>query len=472
MKSLKGKLVLMLLAIVFSVLMVLFIANNILLEPYYTEREKAGFRLTYERIKLVAEEEPEELSAYLSQIAANSTTTIIVTDKNYNLLYSSTNLFDEQSSYLSKNALVYFAQLLPIPAGEEYTVKRIQDQLGSQHLVMFAELNPYCQLFLTKPIASITKSTEIYNEFFLLAIIVIGFIGAIIMFLIGSFFVKPIYEMVDISKRITNLDFSKKFRVRGDDEINVLGEQINIMSDRLSQNILMLSRANTALQNDLSQKERIEKMRKEFLQNASHELKTPISVIASYTEMLKEKLITEEEDREYYYNVIYEETEKMGNIVKNLLGMAQLESQSLNVNLEGFDISDLLSDVMTSFQLHLEKKAINLTKSIEPNIVVHADKFLIERVMTNYINNAIEHIDDKKQMQISLYKEDGLVYFGVYNSTDHILDAENIWTSFYKSDISSGNGLGLSIVKAIMQAHNKPYGFLHKDDGVEFFIKL
>lgn len=454
----------MLLTIVFSVLMVLFIANNVLLEPYYTEREKAGFTTTYERIRAVAEEKPSELVNYLSQISANSTTTIVVTDNNYNLLYSSTNI--------RRSALAYFAQLLPIPPGEEYAIKTIQDQTGSQHLVMFAELNPYCKLFLTKPIASITKSTEIYNEFFLIAIIVIGLIGAIIMFLIGSFFVKPIYEMVDISKRITNLDFSKKFRVRGDDEINILGEQINIMSDRLSQNILMLSRANAALQNDLSQKERVEKMRKEFLQNASHELKTPISVIASYTEMLKDKMITEEEDKEYYYNVIYEETEKMGSIVKNLLGMAQLESQSLQVNPEGFDISDLLTDVLTSFQLHLEKKEINLTKSIEQNVVVHADKFLIERVMTNYISNAIDHIDEKKQMQISLYKEDGMVYFGVYNSTDQILDSEKIWTSFYKSDVSSGNGLGLSIVKAIMDAHKKPCGFRHKDDGVEFFIQL
>ncbi len=472
MKSLKGKLVLMLLTIVFSVLLVLFLANNLLLEPYYTQREKSEFTATYERIRVVAEQEPGKLVSYLSQIAATSTTSIVITDNNYNMLYSSTRLFEEQNSYFSKSALAYFAQLLPIPPGESYTVKAIQDQLGSQHLVMFAELNPYCKLFLTKPIASIVKSTQIHNEFFLLAIIVIGFIGAIIMFLIGSYFVKPIYEILDISKRITNMDFSKKFQVRGDDEINVLGEQINLMSDRLSENILMLSRANTALQNDLTQKERVEKMRKEFLQNASHELKTPISVIASYTEMLKDKLITEEEDREYYYDVIYEETEKMGSIVKNLLGMAQLESQGLTIQPEAFDISDLLSDLLVTFQLHIEKKGINLTKTIDKNVVVHADKFLIERVMTNYINNAIEHIEEPKQMQITLYQDDTGVYFGVYNSTAKMLDSEKIWTSFYKSDVSSGNGLGLSIVKAIMQAHNKEYGFYQKDSGVEFYIKL
>ena len=472
MKSLKGKLVLMLLAIVFSVLMVLFVANNVLLEPYYTQKEKSDFIVTYKSIRTVAEERPMELAGYLSKVAANSTTTIVVTDNNSKILYSSTNLFEDNNSYMSIADLLQFARLLPIPSGEAYAVEIVQDPIGAQHLMLYAELNPYCKLFLTKPIASITKSTEIYNEFFLLAIIIIGFIGAIIMFLLGSCFVRPIYEILDISKRITNLDFSKKFQVRGDDEINVLGEQINMMSDRLSGNIRMLSTANSALQGELAQKERVEQMRKEFLQNASHELKTPISVIASYTEMLKDKLITEEEDREYYYNVIYEETEKMGNIVKNLLGMAQLESQSLNVQPESFDISDLLLDLLSTFRLHLEKNNIKLTENIEKNIIVYADRFLIERVITNYINNAILHIDNRKEMELTLCRDGEVVYLGVYNSTAEILDSQKIWTSFYKSDISSGNGLGLSIVKAIMQAHEKEYGFIQKENGVEFYIKL
>lgn len=472
MKSLKGKLVLMLLAIVFSILMVLFIANNVLLEPYYTQKEKTDFILTYENIKKTAEERPMELAPYLSKIAANSTTTIVVTDNQSKILYSSTNLFEDKNSYMNIGDLLRFARLLPIPNGETYAVQTVQDSVGSQHLMLYAELNPYCKLFLTKPIASITKSTQIYNEFFLLAVIIIGLIGAIIMFLLGSYFVRPIYEILDISKRITNLDFSKKFQVQGDDEINVLGEQINMMSDRLSENIQMLSQTNSALQGELAQKERVEQMRKEFLQNASHELKTPISVIASYTEMLKDKLITEEQDREYYYGVIYEETEKMGNIVKNLLGMAQLESQSLNVQPESFDVSDLLSDLLTSFRLPVEKNAITLTEQIEKNVIVFADKFLIERVITNYINNAIEHIDEKKEMAVSLYRDGDLAYFGVYNSTQEVLDREKIWTSFYKSEVSSGNGLGLSIVKAIMQAHEKEYGFTQKENGVEFYIKL
>ncbi len=472
MKSLKKKLVFLLLAIVFSVLMILLIANSMLLEPYYTEKEKAEFKETYRQIQATAESAPQQLTDLFFHVAANTNMTVIVTDHYHQMLYSSSNLEDSQNASISQQLVGKLIETTPIPAGRNYTIRTVLDEEGSEHLVMVAKLQPFGKLILVKPVASIHKSMEIYREFFMIAIVIIGLIGAIIMFLIGSLFMRPIYEIIDISKRITNLDFSKKYQVRGDDELNVLGEQINMMSDRLHENIQKLSESNESLQQDLYQKERIEKMRKEFLQNASHELKTPISVIASYTEMLKDKLITEEEEREYYYGVIYDETEKMSSIVKNLLNVAQLESQTLNINLEKFSLSELLTDVLATFRLRMEKDGIRLLESVLQDVTVCADRFLIERVITNYLNNAIVHIGEPKEIRIILEQKDESVYLGVYNTTPKVLDREKIWTSFYKSDESRGNGLGLSIVKAIMDAHKKEYGFCYLDDGVEFFIKL
>lgn len=472
MKSLKGKLVFLLLAIVFSVLMVLYVANNMLLEPYYTEKEKAEFKETYQRIQVTATERPAELADLLFHIAANSNMSVVVVDHYNQMLYSSVNPSDGEETVFSQRMLQQLMDSTPIPPNQQFVIRKILDSNGSEHLVMAAKFQPFGKLFLIKPVAAIHKSMAIYHEFFLIAFIVVGFMGAIVMFLIGNFSLRPIYEILDISKRITNLDFSKKYQVRGDDEINVLGEQINIMSERLHENIQKLSASNESLQQDLYQKERIEKMRKEFLQNASHELKTPISVIASYTEMLKDKLITDEEDRDYYYNVIYDETEKMSNIVKNLLNVAQLETQGFHVSLEEFNLSELVSDVIATFRLQIEKEAIALREDILPEVTVFADRFLIERVVTNYLNNAIVHIGEPKEIRVSLCQTEDGAYLGVYNATPKVLDREKIWTSFYKSDDSQGNGLGLSIVKAIMDAHKKEYGFRYLDDGVEFFIKL
>ena len=472
MKSLKGKLVFLLFAIVFSVLMILLIANNMLLEPYYTEKEKAEFRETYQHIQVIADKTPEQLVGFLSRIAVNSNMTVIITDYHHQMLYSSSQLSDSENDVLSHQMVLQLAETTPIPPDKQFVIREVLDEENAEHLVMMARFQPYGKLFLMKPVASIQKSMEIYREFFMIAIIIVGLMGALIIFLIGSLFVRPIYEILDISKRITNLDFSKKYQVRGDDEINILGEQINIMSERLHENIEKLSASNVSLQQDLYQKERIEKMRKEFLQNASHELKTPISIISSYTEMLKDKLITEEEDREYYYSVIYDETEKMSSIVKNLLNVAQLESQALNISMERFDFSEQVTDVVGTFRLRLEQEGIALEEQIDAEIFVVADRFFIERVITNYLNNAIDHIGDPKKIRVCLHREGEQAYFGVYNTTPKVLDQEKIWTSFYKSDDSRGNGLGLSLVKAIMDAHKKEYGFHYLDDGVEFFIRL
>lgn len=472
MKSLKAKLVFMLLAVVFSILMIMLVANNLLLEPYYTDKEKAEFKETYQKIKVTAEQTPYHLTDFLSHTASNSNMTIIVTNHFYQPLYSSSSLDSNHNAYFTAKMVHHFARNIPIAPGEHYAIETVFDEENSEHLVMIGDLGPIGKLFLIKPVASIHKSMEIYHEFFLIVMIAIGVLGAIIMLLIGNFFARPIYEILDISKRITNLDFSRKFQVRGDDEINVLGEQINIMSDRLHDNIQMLSDSNESLQQDLYRKERIEKMRKEFLQNASHELKTPISVIASYTEMLKEKLVTEEDELDFYYGVIYDETEKMSSIVKNLLNVAQLESQTLQITLETFNLSELLTDVLATFRLNLEKEGIKLQESIAENVTVCADRFFLERVITNYLNNAIAHIGEPKQIRVILNREEEHAYLGVYNSTSKVLDNEKIWTSFYKSDESQGNGLGLSIVKAIMDAHKKEYGFRYLDDGVEFYVKL
>ncbi len=443
-----------------------------LLEPYYTEKEKAEFKETYQHIQVTAEQNPERLADLLSDIVANSNMTVVVVDHYNQVLYSSLNLTDGANTNFSMRMMVELSETTVIPANQSYVIRTALDEENSEHLVMMAKLRPYGKLFLMKPVASIHKSMEIYHEFFMLAMIVVGLMGAIIVFLIGSLFMRPIYEILDISKRITNLDFSKKYQVRGDDELNVLGEQINIMSDRLRENIRTLSESNESLQQDLYRKEKIEKMRKEFLQNASHELKTPISVIASYTEMLKDKMITEEEDRDYYYGVIYDETEKMSSIVKNLLNVAQLVSQSLQITPEEFDLSELLADVLSSFALRMEQEGIAVYESVQEQVNVVADRFYIERVITNYLNNAIVHIGEPKEIRVCLYQKDGSAYLGVYNPTPKVLDNDKIWTSFYKSDDSRGNGLGLSLVKAIMDAHKKEYGFRYLDDGVEFFIKL
>jgi signal transduction histidine kinase len=469
LKSLKAKFILILLLIVISIVFIFLTLGNFFLEPYYMNKEKSGLVSMYDSIKNL--EADENATLEISKIAANTGTTIMISDKYFREVYSSTNIFG-RANLPEKVILKFFYDRLKISNDNSYVIEIIVDPFGSQRLIMAGKLSDEHTLFLSKPIESIKNSISIYNDFLILASLMVLFFGVIVMFFVGTKFTKPIYELVDISKRIANLDFSKKYIPKGSDEINMLGQGINTMSDKLSENILKLSQANSDLQNDLSQKERTEVMRKDFLQNASHELKTPISVISSYSEMLMDKIITDPEDLDYYYNVIHDETEKMSKIVRNLLGLAQLESQNRGLNLELFDISELLCDILSSYSIIFEKNNISLKTEIQDNLIASVDKFLIERVLTNYITNAIDHSDDKKEIKVSLRQEGKIVYFGVYNSTNAELDNEKIWASFYKGANSTGTGLGLSIVKAIMEAHNREYGFYKVDDGIEFYIKI
>ena len=476
-KSLKFKLVMILCLTTVITISIFTILGSSVLEYYYVQREKAEFVALYNAVKQLTDSDSADIIFKLSQLSANSTTTVMISDSSFTEIYSSSNIFGGQAlgaqgGRVARNFLKNFAEMINLPPDKSYDTKIIPDTIGTQRIIMVGRLSSDHLLFLSKPLESVRNSVKIYNRFLHLISFFIIIIGSICMFFIATKLVKPIYEMYDISKRITNLDFSKRYVSKGEDELQMLGESLNTMSDRLSENILELSKANVELQNDLTQKERNEEMRKEFLQNASHELKTPIAVIASYTEMLMDKIITTEDECEYYYSVIYDETRKMGDIVRNLLGLAQLESQNRNVNFEKFDIAELLDDILPSFMLIIEKKEIILTKNLEEGIIAYADKFLIERVITNYISNACDHVDDNKKIEIALKMLDNQIYFSVFNTSDYELDSEKVWSSFYKSNDSKGNGLGLSIVKAIMESHNREYGFVNKDDGVEFYIKL
>ena len=148
----------------------------------------------------------------------------------------------------------------------------------------------------------------------------------------------PILELAVLSKRMANLDFNARYTGSGDDEIGVLGQSFNIMSRKLENTISELKKANHQLQKDIEQKEKIETMRTEFLGNVSHELKTPIALIQGYAEGLKEGISEDAESREFYCDVIIDESNKMNHMVKNLLTLNQLEFGSEQLEVERFDV--------------------------------------------------------------------------------------------------------------------------------------
>ena len=226
-------------------------------------------------------------------------------------------------------------------------------------------------------VESFRESIAIANKFYLGVGISLILVTTIIIIGITRKYTQPLLQLADISKRMSELDFNVKYADERDDEIGVLGESMNEMSDKLETAISELKSANLQLHKDIAKKEEVDEMRKEFISNVSHELKTPIALIQGYAEGLQESISDNPEDMDYYCDVIIDEAGKMNKMVKNLLTLNQLEFGNGSVNMERFDITSVIAGVIHSMQIKANEKQVNIEFNQMEPIYVWADEFQI-----------------------------------------------------------------------------------------------
>ena len=357
--------------------------------------------------------------------------------------------------------------------------KSVDPQNNTEYLTMWGNFDNGDIFIMRSPLESIRSAVTIFNRF-------IGVVGGsviLVSVLLAWYFSKritePIMELATLSQKMADLDFDAKYTSGGSNEIGVLGENFNRMSERLEKTISNLKEANYKLQKDIEQKEKRENMRSEFLGNVSHELKTPIALIQGYAEGLKEGVNDDPESREFYCEVIMDEAGKMNRMVKNLLALNQLEFGEDDVQFERFDITSLISGVLQSLDILIEQKEVQVIFRHKNPVYVWADEFKVEQVVRNYVNNALNHIDGEKVIEIKITQENDMAKITVFNTGTPIPeeDLPHIWEKFYKVDKArtreyGGNGIGLSIVKAIMDSFGKGYGAINHTNGVEFWFEL
>ena len=363
---------------------------------------------------------------------------------------------------------------------DNYTIILHNTQQNSSFIEGFG----YCSdnqtiVIMSTPVAGLKESVNISNKF-LIYVAVIGFIiTVIITFLITKMITSPILQLAEISNKMGKLDFTARYMGKRSDEIQTLGQNMNYMSDRLKKAISKLQEANEVLKEDIKRKEAIDEMRKDFIANVSHELKTPIALIQGYAEGLNEGLCEDEESRKYYTEVIMDESEKMNKMVKQLLTLSSLESGNSILHKENFNMTSLTEGVLSSISILIGEKNVKVDFDTSRDVFLYADEFKIEEVVTNYISNAIHHVNDNGTIKIDVSEDERNVYFSVYNTGNQIpeKDLANVWEKFFKVDKAhsrsyGGSGIGLSIVKAIVEAHGGAVKVVNKSDGVEFGFKI
>ena len=486
--SIRNRIAVAIVALLLFVLGTSFLVNNVFLEKYYMVQKERALIKVYSLINaydLPNSYQEDDFQKNLELLCNRYNIRLVISDEEMNPeLWCVSS--DQDKSLLAGRLFAYnygvssFEKDVLIHT-DHYTVQKIRDPFNEQYyLEIWGGLDNGYNFIMRLALDSIWDSVKISNEFFSYFALAGILFGIVLAVWLSKQITKPIQELTELSKRMAELDFEAKYTRGGSDEIAQLGDHFNQMSDKLQETISELKTANNELQSDIRKKEQIDEMRKEFLSNVSHELKTPIALIQGYAEGLKECINDDPESREFYCEVIMDESSKMNQMVKKLLTLNQLEFGNDVVTMERFDLVSLVKGVIQSASILAQQKEAKILFDEEEPVYVWADEFKVEEVVTNYISNALNHLEGDKVIDVKLIRKPGnVIRTTVFNTGKPIPaeDLDKIWIKFYKVDKArtreyGGSGIGLSIVKAIMDSFHQKCGVKNYDNGVEFWFEL
>jgi len=459
--------------------------NNTFLEKYYLNNKQEALMNGYQVINDTSSAgkiDSEEFEIEIQKICEKSNINFIILDAQSRTLKTSTHDYELLSRQLFNhifNPTNSFGENVLL-AEENYEIRISMDErTKTEAIEMWGILDNGNFFLLISPLESIRESVELANRF--LAYVGVGsaLFSAFIIFWVSKKVTKPIMELAKISERMAQLDFDAKYVGKSNTEIALLGNNINELSNTLEHTISELKSANNELQRDIEKKNKIDEMRREFLSNVSHELKTPIALIQGYAEGLKEGISDDADSREFYCEVIMDEAAKMNNMVKKLLTLNQLEFGNDTVTMERFDIVSLIQNYLQTTEILCRQRNITVIMKEHSPVYVWADEYMVEEIFGNYFTNAMNHVADDMVIDVKLETRNDVVRISVFNTGKPIPQESisHLWEKFYKVDKArtrayGGSGVGLSIVKAMMEALNKDYGVNNYDNGVEFWFEL
>lgn len=479
-KSIRRQIIISFFGLFLFVFLLIVLINAGFIESYYLKHKKDILINCYQQIQSDTELNSEN---NFWQFASVNNLAVLVIDWNGTTIYS--NLRNQDYRLLQVRLFGYLYNLDTgksriLEETEGYTIQCSADEAtGMEYIELWGELEDGECFLVRSPLASIEESISISNRFYLMIGVAACLLGGIFITFYSRRITRPIIELTELSQKMANLDFEAKYTSGGEDEIGILGNNFNQMSKILEKTIAELKSANNELQKDIEKKEQIDEMRKEFLSNVSHELKTPIALIQGYAEGLQDNISDDQESREFYCEVIIDEANKMNQMVKKLLTLNQLEFGNDQISMERFDLTDLIQGVIQASTLLTEQAEVRIFFRQQEPLYVWGDEFHVEEVLTNYITNAIHYAKYEKKIDIRCVRDGNTVKTIVFNTGDTIPEEEldKIWIKFYKVDKArtreyGGNGIGLSIVKAIMDSMNQKCGVKNFDNGVAFWFTL
>lgn len=425
------------------------------------ERKKVAGNLSDLEKKRVAQNSDFNINGTITKVQPSDGTVPVNPIYKNNLFLDNIKEFQADLLLKESNQIKYATQTMDYEKNDikyKLLIKPIKEKDGSvTYIYAMASLQP------------VDEAVQMVQDYY---IYIVAFV--VVLIFLASFYyskqiAKPLLKINDTTKKIAHLDFTEKIPITSKDEIGDLSQNINTLSNKLHSHI-------GQLEQDIEKERKLENTRKEFIAGVSHELKTPLSIMKSCISILKDGVA--EHKKDYYFQAMEKEVDKMDILILDMLELAKFESGTYNMKMDSFYIDGVIEEICEQLSAEIEKKELSVHKHICPAEVI-GNQNRIEQVIVNFITNAIRYTPEKEDIIISTIDGKDHIKVCIENKGAHIEEEQldKIWDRFYRVDAArkrsqGGTGLGLAISKNILELHDAEYGVKNTEDGVLFYFYL
>lgn len=330
---------------------------------------------------------------------------------------------------------------------------------GNKTLVFASKTNNDISIFVSASLEPLDATTAILKSQFITVSLIVLLLSLLVAYYISRKIAKPIVNITEQAKKIGTGNYSVNFDTNSSiAEVNDLALTLNHTTNELS---------------------KLEELRTDLLANVSHDLKTPLTMIKAYAEMVRDLTYNDPDKREANLNVIIEESDRLNILVNDILNLSKLQAQESELQIEEFDLNELINNILKRYDI-LKNEGYNFIYKNNNQIMIKADKRRIEQVIYNLVNNAINYTGDDKKVEIKVSSNKNSYLVEIIDTGKGIDDKDLpfIWDKYYHSNKKHrrniiGTGIGLSIVKNILISHNYNYGVKSKKNkGSNFYFEI
>lgn len=450
--SLKNKILKYLLIFTFVILGGIWFLQILSLDIYYELSKKSEIKNIASKVKIAYA--ANDYSNILDNLAYREDVCIeIIEDKNISYFTDSVS----RGCLIGSNELNSYKLSFMSSGNNSVTYRVINPRFKNKALIYGLKIDENTYAFISTSLEPISSTVSLLKRQLILTIGIVLLVAFLIAYTISKKISRPIEKITNISKKMSSGNYDVKFDTGTDiNEIKELEITLNKMSEELS---------------------KIENLRREFLANVSHDLKTPLTLIKANAEMVRDLNYNNKEKREKSLNTVTSEVDRLNLLVEDILDLSKMQSNADDLDLEEFNISEVIRTIVERFNVLCERDGYSIECDLF-DFNITADKKKIEQVIYNLITNAMNYTGDDRKVFIKMKDDDKKVKIEIIDTGAGINeeDLEHIWDKYYKADkkykrVTYGTGLGLSIVKNILNLHKFEYGVeSEKSKGTTFYF--